>query len=75
MGRKKKNRYKLKTSGLILEQSLYADWCKDKTEKQIVEAILINARFLRVLESYRRGTREIELVGIRIHKEVNHETN
>jgi len=69
MARKKKNKYRLVTSGLKIEQSVYYDFCKNSSETEIIETILISMRYFSVLESFREGTRKIELVPLRVHKD------
>lgn len=64
-----KNRYKLKTSGLSIEQSILADWCSGKTDNEIIQEILTIHRFYATLDSFNKGEREIELVKIRVHEE------
>lgn len=69
MSRRKKNRYKLKTNGLNIQQSLLLSWCTGKTDEAIIRQILIVNRFFDTLESYDEGQREIELIKVRVHEE------
>lgn len=69
MGRRKKNKYRLVSDGLKIEKSLDAEWCNSVTDQQIIETVLAHMRFFSVLESYRSGSRKIELVPLRVHKE------
>lgn len=68
-GWKKKNRYKVKTSGLVIEESISADWCKGKSDDEIIVKILIIHSFFNVLQSFNEGRRTIKLVPIRVHEE------
>lgn len=69
MGRRKKNRYRIKTNGLKIEQSLLLDWARGKTGEQIIKEILKVNRFFSVLESFDNGGRSIELIKVRVHEE------
>lgn len=64
----KKNKYKLKSNGLEITQSLLAKWCFGKSDKDVIRQILIVHRFFGVLESFDNGEREMELVKIREHQ-------
>ena len=68
MGRRKKNKYRLITEGLKIEQSLYSDYCQQMDDVDIIKAILVSLRYFNVLESYSEGKRDIKLVPLRVHR-------
>lgn len=71
MGRRKKNKYRIVSDGLKIEQTLYSDYCQNLKDSDIIKEILISAGFFSTLESYRNGKRKINLIPLRVHKEEN----
>ncbi|WP_424685125.1 hypothetical protein [Enterococcus sp.] len=63
MGRRRKNRYRLKTGGLTISISLLCDFCEEKSDFEIAEEILIIQRYWNTLENLRRGGQyELKLI-------------
>lgn len=55
MGRRRKDRYRLKIAGLTINISLLSDFCESASDKEIAEEILIINKFWNTLEYLRNG--------------------
>lgn len=69
MARRKKNRYRVKGHGMTIEQSLLLEFCKGKSDKEIIREILKVNRFYFSLESFDAGDMFFRLVNVRVHPE------
>lgn len=70
MPRRKKNRYRIKHPSLRIEQSLLLEFCRGKSDREIIREILKVNRFHSCLESFDSGEMKFELVKVRVHEEV-----
>lgn len=70
MPRRKKNRYRIKNPSLRIEQSLLLDFCRGKSDREIIREILKVNRFHSCLESFDSGNMNFELIKVRVHEEV-----
>lgn len=55
MGRRRKDRYRLKIGGLTITISLLSDFCEQSSELTIAEEILLIHRYWNTLEYLRNG--------------------
>lgn len=69
MPRRKKNRYRIKHPSLKIEQSLLLEFCRGKSDKEIIRAILFARGFHACVDSFDSGNMEFELVKVRVHEE------
>ncbi|MFL2124026.1 hypothetical protein ACEN4K_03620 [Marinilactibacillus psychrotolerans] len=69
MPRRKKNRYRIKHPSLRIEQSLLLEFCRGKSDKEIIRAILKANKMYSCVESFDSGNMEFELVKVRVHAE------
>lgn len=68
MGRKKRNLYRIKIGGLIVTKSLYTDWAHDKTDKQIVLAILLGMKYFGTYNAVNEDKQRFEVKALRKHE-------